>query len=156
MQSSMVWKVQFLGIHSFPQVFQKPRKCKLSCWHTPGPLLSLWGCPGRSPALCSWHSPPPRLLLLPLPCLLLLSPPPQLTGIPLVMVQGQGRSPLASPKFLGRLGERRMSPHEFQCLGTAGWIPCPARKQPGTRLISPGGIMCSPPPSWELLNQKKK
>lgn len=139
MQSSMVWKVHFLGIHSCPQVFQKPWKCKPSCWHTPEPLLSPWGCPGRSPALCSWHSPPPRLLLLPLLCLLLLSPP-LLTGILLVMVQAQGRSPLARPKFLCRLGERRMTPHEFQCLGTAGWTLCPAQKQPGTRLIPPGEI----------------
>lgn len=140
MQSSILWKFQFLGTHSSPSVptTERTQNCKPSCWHTP---VTPRGCPGRSSALCSWHSPlskaPPAA-----PCLF-PAPLSSSTHRNPFGDETQGRSPLAKHKFLRRLGGRGMSPQEFQCLGTAGWTPCPAQDQPGTRLISRGNCVLS-------------
>lgn len=67
------------------------------------------------PSSLLWHLPSPRLLLL-------LSPP-LLTGIPLVMVQAQGRSPLAWHKFLCRLAGRRRRHRSFTAWALQGELP---------------------------------
>lgn len=113
-----------------------------------------------APATCQDAQAGPSSLLLasplskapPAACSLLLSPP-LLTGIPLVMVQAQGRSPLAWHKFPCKLAGRRRSHTSFTAWAPQGELPAllGSSLTPGS---SPGEIMRLPP-AWELLNQKK-
>lgn len=134
---------------------QKMCKCNPSCWLTPEPLLLLRGDAQAGPQLSA-----PGTRPLPLPWFLLLISFSVLTGIPFLMAQTQGRSPLARHKFLSRLGERRMSPHRFHC---PGWRGREGRAEALQGELSAllrsswhqahlQGKWCARPPAWELPN----